>query len=114
MKLAIKYKVKVLFGTDMIFSKEARAQQAKELTVRKKWFSDPEIMIQVTGNGGEALWNLTGKRNPYGRLGVIEEDAMADVLIFSKNFMEDVSIIEDAENNLKLIMKDGKVFKNTL
>ena len=114
MKLAKKYKTKVLFGTDMIFSDEARAVQAKELTVRKKWFTDPEIMIQATGNGGEALWNLTGKRNPYGKVGVIEEGAMADIIVFSKNFMEDASIIEDAENNLKLIMKDGKVYKNTL
>ena len=114
MKLAKKYKTKVLFGTDMIFSDEARAVQAKELTVRKKWFTDPEIMIQATGNGGEALWNLTGKRNPYGKVGVIEEGAMADIIVLSKNFMEDVSIIEDAENNLKLIMKDGKVYKNTL
>ena len=114
MKLAKKYKTKVLFGTDMIFSDEARAVQAKELTVRKKWFTDPEIMIQATGNGGEALWNLTGKRNPYGKVGVIEEGAMADIIVLSKNFMEDVSIIEDAENNLKLIMKDGKVYRNTL
>lgn len=114
MKLAKEYKTKVLFGTDMIFSDEARAVQAKELTVRKKWFSDPEIMIQATGNGGEALWNLTGKRNPYGKVGVIEEGAMADIIVLSKNFMENVSIIEDAENNLKLIMKDGKVYKNTL
>jgi len=114
MKLAKKYQAKVLFGTDMIFSDEARAVQAKELTVRKKWFTDPEIMIQATGNGGEALWNLTGKRNPYGKVGVIEEGAMADIIVLSKNFMEDVSIIEDAENNLKLIMKDGKLYKNTL
>jgi imidazolonepropionase-like amidohydrolase len=98
----------------MIFSDEARAVQAKELTVRQKWFTNPEIMIQATGNAGEALWNLTGKRNPYGKVGVIEEGAMADIIILSKNFMEDVSIIEDAENNLKLIMKDGKVYKNTL
>ena len=114
MKMAKKYKAKVLFGTDMIFADEARNQQATELGVRKKWFTDPEIMIQVTGNGGEALWNLTGKRNPYGKVGVIEEGAMADITVFSKNFMEDVSIIEDAENNLKLIMKDGKVYKNEL
>ena len=39
---------------------------------------------------------------------------MADMLIYSKNPLEDVSIIEDYENNLKLIIKDGKVFKNTL
>ena len=114
MKLAKKHKAKVLFGTDMIFSKEAREVQAKELTVRKKWFTDPEIMIQATGNGGEALWNLTGKRNPYGKVGVIEKGAMADIIILSKNFMKDVSVIEDAENNLKMIMKDGKVYKNAL
>ena len=26
----------------------------------------------------------------------------------------DITIVEDFENNLKLIMKDGKLFKNTL
>lgn len=39
---------------------------------------------------------------------------MADIVIFSKNFMEDMSIIEDAENNLKLIIKHVKIYKNTL
>jgi imidazolonepropionase-like amidohydrolase len=113
-ELAKKYKAKVLLGSDPVFSDESRAQQAKEMTFRKQWCSDPEIMIQATGNGGEALWELTGKRNPYGKVGVIEEGAMADILIFNKNFMKDVSIVEDAENNLKLIVKDGKVYKNTL
>ena len=47
-------------------------------------------------------------------MGVIEAGAMADIVIFNKNFMEDVSIIEDAQNNLKVIIKDGKVYKNTL
>ena len=46
--------------------------------------------------------------------GVIEAGVMADIVIFNKNFMEDVSIIEDAENNLKVIIKDGRVYKNTL
>lgn len=114
MLLAKKHGVKVLFGTDLIFSKENRLRQAQELTVRKKWFSSPEIMKQCTGTAGEALWTLTGKRNPYGRLGVIEEGSMADIVIFGKNFMEDVSIIEDSQNNLKFIMKDGKTYKNEL
>jgi len=39
---------------------------------------------------------------------------MADVLIYSKNPLDEVVIVEDADNNLKLIMKDGKVYKNTL
>jgi imidazolonepropionase-like amidohydrolase len=39
---------------------------------------------------------------------------MADLLIYSKNPLEDVSIVEDHENNLKVIIKDGTVYKNTL
>ena len=26
----------------------------------------------ATGNAGEAFWKLTGKRNPYGSVGVVE------------------------------------------
>ena len=32
-------------------------------------------------------------------------------MVFSKNFIQDVSIIEEAKHNLKLIIKDGKVYK---
>ena len=39
---------------------------------------------------------------------------MADVLIYSENPLEDVAVTGDAEKNLKLIVKDGKVHKNTL
>ena len=39
---------------------------------------------------------------------------MAGVLIYDKNPIEDVAIVEDHENHLKLIFKDGKVFKNSL
>lgn len=57
---------------------------------------------------------MSGKRNPYGKLGVIEEGAMADVLIYSANPLEDVAIVADPETSLKLIIKDGDVFKNEL
>jgi len=112
-KYAKKYNVKVVFGTDLIFSREGRKQQLADLTLRKQWYTSPEIMIQATGNGGELI-GLTGQRNPYGKVGVIEEGAMADILIYSKNPLEDVSIVEDYENNLKVIIKDGKTYKNTL
>lgn len=45
---------------------------------------------------------------------VIEEGAMADILIYNRNPFEDVAVVADPENNLKLIIKDGKVYKNTL
>lgn len=110
---AKKYGVLMGFGTDLLFSAEGRKDELKDLGLRKEFFSSPEIMIQATGNGGKIV-ALTGKRNPYGKLGVIEEGAMADVLIYSKNPLEDVSIVEDYDTNLKLIIKDGEVFKNEL
>ena len=113
LKWAKKYGVLMGWGTDLLFSAEGRKNELKDLGLRKDIFSSAEIMIQATGNGGKIV-ALTGKRNPYGKLGVIEEGAMADVLIYSKNPLEDVSIVEDYDTNLKLIIKDGVVFKNEL
>jgi imidazolonepropionase-like amidohydrolase len=38
---------------------------------------------------------------------------MADLLIYSSNPMADVAIAAKPEDNLMLIMKDGKIIKNT-
>jgi len=108
-----KYGVHMAWGTDLLDSLKNRSKQLQDLPIRKQWFSSAEIMIQATGNGGATV-ALSGKRNPYGKLGVIVEGAMADVLIYSKNPLEDVAVVADHETNLKLIVKDGKVYKNTL
>ena len=108
-----KYGVLMGFGTDLLFSAEGRKNELKDLELRKEFFSSPEIMIQATGNGGTIV-GMSGKRNPYGKLGVIEEGAMADILIYSANPLEDVAVVNDPETNLKLIIKDGNVYKNTL
>ena len=110
---AKKYNVKMGWGTDLLESIDNRAQQLEDLILRKQWFSSAELMVQATGNNGEIV-ALSGKRNPYGKLGVIEEGAMADVLIYSKNPLKDIAIVGDYENNLKVVIKDGKVFKNAL
>ena len=51
-KLAKKYKVKIVYGTDLLFDYEGRKDQLKDLTLRKPWFTSAEIMIQATGNAG--------------------------------------------------------------
>ena len=113
MKWAKKYNVKMGWGTDLLEGLDTRKQQLQDLVLKKKWFSSAELMIQATGNNGEIV-ALCGKRNPYGKLGVIEEGAMADVLIYNKNPLDDIAIVADYESNLKLIIKDGKIYKNTL
>ena len=58
---------------------------------------------------------LSGQRNPYpGKLGVIEEGALADLLLLDGNPLENIELMTDPENNLMLIMKDGVIYKNKL
>ena len=70
---------------------------------------------------------LTNHHNTYlHKLGVIEEDAYADILIVDGNPLEDRSCsdanpgwfyalpCERAINTIRVIMKDGKIYKNTL
>jgi imidazolonepropionase-like amidohydrolase len=114
MKLAKKHKAKVLFGTDFIGSLEMKALQVNEFTNRTKWFSNAEILKQATSINAQVL-ELSGPRNPYpGKLGVIEEGAYADLLLINGNPLEDISILTKPEENLALIMKDGKIYKNTI
>lgn len=112
MKSCKKYKAKVLFGTDMVGSMELKKLQVTEFTNRTEWFSNSEILRQATSINAEVL-ALSGPRNPYpGKLGVIEEGALADLLLINGNPLEDISILTKPEENLALIMKDGKIYKN--
>ena len=112
--LAKKHKVKIALGTDLAGSLEAKKLQAFELTNRLKWFTPAEILKHATVNNAELL-SWSGPRNPYpGKLGVIEEGALADLLLVDGNPLENLELFNDPEKNLLVIMKDGKIYKNTL
>jgi imidazolonepropionase-like amidohydrolase len=115
MKLAKKYKVKVAWGTDLFGPLEKQAQQPLEFKARTKYFSNFEILRQVTSDNAELL-KLSGKLHPYqqGELGVIQEKAYADLLLINGNPLENIEIMMNPAENFDLIMKDGKIFKNTL
>ena len=114
-KLAAKYKVKVGFGTDLFCPETMFMQQNLEFADRLEFFSSLEILKQATSMNAEIV-ALCGPRNPYneGPLGVIKEGAYADLLIVNGNPLEDIKVLVDPEKNLRLIMKDGKIYKNTL
>ena len=61
------------------------------------------------------LLALSGLRSPYpGKLGVVEEGALADLLLVDGNPLENIQLIADPAKNFLVIMKDGKVHKNLL
>lgn len=79
-------------------------------------YTSLETMKMSTSSAGKFLQEYSSpSRNPYkdAKLGVVEEGAWADILIWKGNPIKDVSIILKAEN-LQMIMKDGKVYKNLL
>lgn len=105
---------KVAFGTDIVTDPVKFKAANEEFVHRTKWFTPAEIMRQATSTTAELL-ALSGPRNPYpGKLGVIEEGALADILLINGDPLADISILTKPEENLVLIMKDGKIYKNSL
>lgn len=112
--LAKKYKVKTAWGSDFLFDPSARVQQGKQISKMIKWYTSFEILKMVTADNAELL-NLAGKRSPYqGKLGVIEEGALADILLVDGDVLKNINLIADPEKNFMLIIKDGVIYKNTI
>ena len=113
-EFARKYGIKTAWGSDVLFAPELAPRQNFMLTHLTAWYSNAEILRMATATNAELL-ALSGPRTPYaGRLGVIEKDAFADLLLVDGNPLEDIHLIEDPAKNLAVIVKDGTVFKNTL
>jgi imidazolonepropionase-like amidohydrolase len=80
----------------------------------ERWYSPAEALKMATAKNGELL-ALSGFINPYpGKLGVIEEGALADLIVVDGDPIADLKLVEDPAKNFVVIMKDGAVFKNTL
>ena len=112
--LAKKYKLKTAFGTDILFSQKLAQMQGALLAKLAVWYKPEEVLKMATSDNAQLL-NLSGPRNPFpGKLGVVEEDALADLLLVDGNPLENINLVADPERNFLVIMKDGKVYKNLL
>ena len=112
--LAKKYRLKTAFGTDVLFSEALAQHQGALLASLVRWFTPAEALIMATHTNAELL-ALSGKRSPYrGKLGVVEEGALADLLLVDGNPIADIKLVADPARNFLVIMKDGKIYKNAL
>jgi imidazolonepropionase-like amidohydrolase len=112
--LAKDHKLKTAFGSDLLFSAEKATRQGIMLTHLKRWYENAEILRMATATNGELL-ALSGPRNPYpGKLGVIEEGALADLIVLDGDPIANIALIENPEKNFLIIMKDGKIHKDAL
>jgi imidazolonepropionase-like amidohydrolase len=112
-EFAKKYKLKTAWGTDVLFSAALAKQQGAILASLTRWYTPAEALTMATSTNAELL-TLSGKRNPYpGKLGVVEQGALADLLLVEGNPLENINLVADPAN-FKVIMKDGAIYKNTL
>jgi len=113
MTWAKKYGVKMGFGTDAASTMVDTI--LFEFRARKEYFTNLEQLKMATSINAELL-RMSRSRDPYKEapLGVVEDDAWADVLIYDRNPLEDIEVVVDYKNRLKLVVKGGKVYKNTL
>jgi imidazolonepropionase-like amidohydrolase len=113
-KLAKKYNLKTAWGTDTQFEPKLATRQGAQLAKMVRWYTPAEVLKMATSTNAELL-ALSGPRNPYpGQLGVVEEGALADLLLVDGDPLENIKLIENPAQNFKLIMKDGKIYKNIL
>jgi imidazolonepropionase-like amidohydrolase len=123
-----KYRPKLGFQGDCVGLPAAcQAQNDHQIYLGAKFFGNHYWLKALTSVNGEIL-KLAGEvKDPYpeGKLGVIEESAYADILLVDGNPLEDITVIGgnekwfDAEpregiETLRVIMKDGVIYKNTL
>ncbi|UCF77023.1 MAG: amidohydrolase family protein [Betaproteobacteria bacterium] len=113
-KWARKHGVFIISGSDMFAEQWPITKKNITVEVELFEFTPVEALRHVMGNAGKVLAMSGPARNPYreGPLGVIQEGAYADILLWEGDPTKDIKIVED-ESKLKLIMKDGALFKNT-
>jgi len=119
---------KVVFNSDIVFTTgpAMRAHLDHEKWALASGIGNLAALRAMTSTGGE-LAALTGENNPYGgKIGVIEVGALADIIIVDGNPLEDITAIGgnsewlDAAPRgpevepIRLIMKDGVIYKNAL
>ncbi|MCY3800446.1 MAG: amidohydrolase family protein [Chloroflexi bacterium] len=97
--------VKMAYGTDLLGQMHRR--QLDEFAIRGEIIPAIDVLRAATCNAAELL-GLAGKHSE------IVEGASADLLVSEGNPLQDLSVMTEPETNLRLIMKAGKVYKNTL
>lgn len=110
---AQKYGIQTAWGTDVLFNAQTAARQTRQLAKMVRFYDPLTVLGQCTGTNAQLL-GLAGARSPYPHtLGRIEAGAYADLLVVDGDPAVDLDFLIDA-NNLRMIMKDGQFYKNTL
>jgi imidazolonepropionase-like amidohydrolase len=97
--------VKMVYGTDLLGP--MHRHQLLEFSIRSAFQSPLEVIASATLTAAE-LFNLTEE------IGDLSPGKRADIIALAGNPLENLGILQDPEKYLKLVMKDGIIYKNQL
>jgi len=102
------------FGTDILFNPAGLARHGAQLAKITQFHAPLDALHQATGAASDIL-AMSGDRAPYaGAVGVIEEGAMADILVVDGDPEASLDFLIAPETGLRAIIKGGVFARNTL
>ncbi|MEY8872597.1 amidohydrolase family protein [Francisella philomiragia] len=104
-KIAHDYSVNVGFGTDLLGG--LMKYQSTEFKIRSQVETPFQTLHSATYKNAELL-NMTDM------LGVIKSDAFADIIVLEGNPLEDIGLLVNPDESIKLIIKDGYIVLDKL
>jgi imidazolonepropionase-like amidohydrolase len=105
LKLAHQAGVKIASGSDLLGPMQQ--YKARELALKAQVLSPMEALLSATKVNAE-LFRL--ERD----IGTVEPGELADLLVVRGNPLRDLSLLQEYQQNLLLIMKEGLIYKNLL
>jgi len=105
LRLAHQAGVKICYGTDLLG--DMHRHQLSGLALHAKAQPNADVVRAATCNAA-ALLGLGSS------LGAVREGALADLLLVDGDPLSDISVLQNPEKRLLLVMKGGILFKNTL
>ncbi|MGQ7249828.1 amidohydrolase family protein [Halomonas sp. V046] len=105
LEMAQRHGVKMLYGSDLLG--RMQRHQLNEFNLRKDVVPTDDLVRAATCNAADAF----GARGDFGE---IIPGARGDIIVLRHNPLEDITTLTRPEQDLLMIMKGGKVYKQAL
>jgi imidazolonepropionase-like amidohydrolase len=103
LRIAREAGVTLCYGTDLLGP--LGAAQTREFALRSQVLPALDVLRSATVNPAR----MFGREND---LGQIKEGFEADLLLLAANPLDDVTVFDDPERNVLMVMKEGRIYKS--
>ncbi len=105
LEMAHKAGIPIVYGTDLFA--DMHDWQLQEFIIRSQVQPPADLIRSATSTAARLLCR-------EGELGVVAPGALADLLVIDGNPLDDIRVLTTPDQTLKLVMKQGTIYKNEL